>query len=230
MGGLHRACGHALRWTRGCSDARGRLAAAIGLVRFFSLAQLQEVLVALEGGARADGPCAGLEARRRLALAALTSALSCSFARLRDEFERGEGPAAAWGGQAGELVSSVCASFLDTDSKAWGAAPAASDAAAALRADRELVAALAYRAMYLTLVPEVELRYPLHFGVCDEASPAARRAVLPLSADAAPTLALPVAGYAYAAHLCLTLPESPTTNSIWPGGGRASLQRKTPSR
>ena len=28
------------------------------------------------------------------------------------------------------------------------------------------------------LVPEVELRYPLHFGVCDEASPAARRAVL----------------------------------------------------
>ena len=81
---------------------------------------------------------------------------------------------------------------------------------AALLLGSFVVAALAYRAMYLTLVPEVELRYPLHFGVCDEASPAARRAVLPLSADAAPTLALPVAGYAYAAHLCLTLPESPT--------------------
>ncbi|EOD11277.1 hypothetical protein EMIHUDRAFT_357395, partial [Emiliania huxleyi CCMP1516] len=77
-----------------------------------------------------------------------------------------------------------------------------------------VLSTVVYSAIYAAAVPEAELNYPLHFGLCDPPNVTRRVAAARLApsdaggrvAAAAPPLA---PGYKYMARLCLELPESP---------------------
>eukprot|EP00320_Phaeocystis_rex_P003599 CAMPEP_0119073326 /NCGR_PEP_ID=MMETSP1178-20130426/64205_1 /TAXON_ID=33656 /ORGANISM="unid sp, Strain CCMP2000" /LENGTH=270 /DNA_ID=CAMNT_0007055393 /DNA_START=245 /DNA_END=1054 /DNA_ORIENTATION=+ len=81
-----------------------------------------------------------------------------------------------------------------------------------------IFSAFLYRALYHALVPQTELTFPLHFGLCEQRADLAeprreRLARMQFSDSQWHAVPAPSGGYYYSVHLCMTLPESPSNEA-----------------